>query len=86
MIVFRRPSEFKPLRSLLNENHLKLQWCRRKSSPQYNFWKGWGKGLPSARSDNDSQYKAFFNLYFWRVSRPRNLLCMEQVVALFDLV
>lgn len=77
IIVYCRPGEYKALKSLLNEKHLKRQWCRRKSSPPYYFWKNWGKAETTCNSET-SDHKPFFSLYFWRTAQPRNFLCLEE--------
>lgn len=69
IIAFCRPSEFSHLRSLLNSKHLKMQYCRRKSTPKYS-WKSLGK---SAVTQSPDTFKPLFSLYFWRTSRPRIL-------------
>lgn len=73
IVVFCRHSEFKDLRNLLTSRELKFQYCLRQPSRVYP----WGEtpGL-------DQDHRPFFNIYFWRESRPRTLYCGNEPVRI----
>ena len=75
ILVFCRPKEFSSLNSLLLSNHLKFQYCIRRSSSKYS-WKGWRRNQSAFPGDVG---KPLFNLYFWCQKRPRILLGYDQV-------
>ncbi|SCO09502.1 uncharacterized protein FFB20_13313 [Fusarium fujikuroi] len=66
ILVFCRPAEFKNLRALLTSPQLKYQYARRRQEPKYPW-----KETPMLATEQD--HKPFFNLYFWRAKRPREL-------------
>ncbi|KIL87932.1 hypothetical protein FAVG1_08814 [Fusarium avenaceum] len=73
IVVFCRHSEFKDLRNLLTSRELKFQYCLRQPSRIYPW-----KETPG----RDQDHRPFFNIYFWRQSRPRTLYCGNEPVRI----
>lgn len=75
ILVFCRPAEFKNLRALLTSPQLKYQYARRRQEPKYP----WSETQMLA---TEQDHKPFFNLYFWRQERPRELFWGRAPVCL----
>ncbi|KAI1404773.1 hypothetical protein F4819DRAFT_82442 [Hypoxylon fuscum] len=73
IIVFCHPQDFKPLKSLLDQKHLKAQYCIQKGTPKSLLHS------LSTREVKTEPYKPLFKLYIWRAQRPRTLLANHKV-------
>ncbi|KXJ95172.1 hypothetical protein Micbo1qcDRAFT_200601 [Microdochium bolleyi] len=72
ILVFCRDPDFKDLDRLLKKNYLTKQYRRRKLKSE-SSWKSWSKNRDSVDGDANV-HRTLFDLYFWRTSRPRELL------------
>ncbi|KAF5713092.1 serine threonine kinase [Fusarium mundagurra] len=66
ILVFCRPAEFKNLRTLLTSPQMKYQYALRRHELKYP----WTENRMLAAEQG---HKPFFNIYFWREKRPREL-------------
>ncbi|KAI2611813.1 hypothetical protein GGR54DRAFT_339940 [Hypoxylon sp. NC1633] len=67
ILVFCRPQEFKSLKRLFDQEHLKAQYLER--TTRKSLWHSMRN-----REDEQEPRRPLFKLYFWRAQRPRTLL------------
>ncbi|KAI1379962.1 hypothetical protein F4677DRAFT_300254 [Hypoxylon crocopeplum] len=72
ILVFCRPREFKTLKNLFDQEHLKAQYLQR--TTQRSIWHSLRN-----RKEEQTPSRPLFKLYFWRAQRPRTLLWGDRV-------